>query len=179
MIITIRCEQVSFLTICLSDPLISRRWCPRWVKTAPRSSPLCRKYSPFPADILVISALLESWTEDDPRSPPRFVPNPRWILSFTESLKQGVSLVSLLVCGKVRTGAEKSGSSVSLLVGGSLAKRFEKVRTGAKKSSSRVSLLAGGHLADICGEMRASLARYSSWMSLVVGGFLTDRCGKL
>ena len=53
------------ITPCISDPLYR----PRWVKTAPRPSPLCECCTPLPAVILVISPLLGTRTGIKPRSP--------------------------------------------------------------------------------------------------------------
>ena len=47
----------NFITPCVSDPLKRPRWRPRWVKTAPRSSPPDKNYSPVPGDLLAASPL--------------------------------------------------------------------------------------------------------------------------
>ena len=44
-------------TPCVSDPLKRPRWRPRWVKTAPRSSPPDKNCSPVPGDLLAASPL--------------------------------------------------------------------------------------------------------------------------
>ena len=90
-----------FHTPCISNPLDRPRWRPRWVKIAPRSLPLGNDCSSVPADILVISPLLESWSGDDPRSPWQskncsplpseiFPESPLAFFVFTGSLIQGV-----------------------------------------------------------------------------------------
>ena len=52
------------------------------------------------------------------------------------------------------------------------------MRTGADRSGSWVSFLVGGHLADGCGQLQKATDKSSSWVSSV-GGHFADRCGQV
>ena len=65
---------------------------------------------------------------------------------WTSLVPRCVSLSSATFCGQVRTGADKSGSWVSILVGRHLADMCGQVRTSLVPGF----LLLGGHLADMC-----------------------------